>query len=119
MGMKTSEPERYGAVEKCRAVLAVWTERKKAAGLCREMTVSAALFSQWQDRALAGMLEALEPRGRRESAPGPALPMQIKRLLDRKVRVRELQNLGRSANGRSRVAKNKPAAEAPPSVAVP
>jgi len=119
MGMKTSEPERYGAVEKCRAVLAVWTERKKAAGLCREMTVSATLFSQWQDRALSGMLEALEPRGRREGAPGPALSMQIKRLLDRKVRARELQNLGRSPNGRSRVAKSKSATEAPPSVVAP
>jgi len=94
--MKTTETDRVGAAEKCRAVLAVWMERQKASVLCREMGVSAALFSQWQDRALSGMLEALEPRGT-EGSEGPALPAQIKRLLDRKVRAQELLRLGRTA----------------------
>ena len=98
--MKTQTQERYGAVEKCRAVLAVWTERQQAANLCRELGVSASLFSQWQDRALSGMLEALEPRGTRETAEGPALPTLIRRLLDRKVRALDLQTLGRTALGR-------------------
>jgi transposase-like protein len=105
--MQTAEQDRYGAAAKCRAVLAVWTERKKASVLCREMGVSASLLWQWQDRALSGMLEALEPRGTREGAQGPALPMQIKRLLDRKVRVRELETLGRNANWRTRPARSK------------
>ena len=59
--------------------------------------VSASLFWQWQDRALSGMLEALEPRGTRETTEGPALPPQIRRLLDRKVRAQDLQTLGRTA----------------------
>lgn len=105
--MKAAEQDRYGAVEKCRAVLAVWTEKKKASGLCREMGVSASLFSQWQDRALSGILEALEPRGAREGSEGSALPVSVKRLLDRKVRARELENLGRSVNWRTRSVKNK------------
>jgi transposase-like protein len=105
--MKAAEQDRYGAVEKCRAVLAVWTEKKKASGLCREMGVSASLFSQWQVRALSGILEALEPRGAREGSEGPALPVSVKRLLDRKVRARELENLGRSVNWRTRSVKNK------------
>jgi len=105
--MKSAEQERYGAVEKCRAVLAVWTERKQASALCREMTVSASLFSQWQDRALSGMLEALEPRGTRAGSEGPALPVLVKRLLDRKARARELQTLGRSVNWRPRAARSK------------
>lgn len=50
--MKTMETDRYGALEKCRAVLAVWTERQQASALCRELGVSASLFSQWQDRAV-------------------------------------------------------------------
>lgn len=116
--MKGTEQERYAAAEKCRAVLAVWTERRKASDLCREMGVSASLFSLWQDRALGGMLEALEPRGTREAALGPALPAQIKRLLDRKVRARELQNLGRSAKGRGRPARAESPAQAPSTVAV-
>jgi transposase-like protein len=105
--MQTVEQDRYDATAKCRAVLAVWTERKKASVLCREMSVSASLFSQWQDRALSGMLEALEPRGTREGAQGPALPAQIKRLLDRTVRARELETLGRSVNWRTRPVRSK------------
>ena len=105
--MKSTEQDRYGAVEKCRAVLAVWTERKQASVLCRELGMSASLFSQWQDRALLGMLEALEPRGTRTGSEGPALPVLVKRLLDRKARARELQTLGRSVNWRPRVARNK------------
>ena len=115
--MKTAEQDRHGAVEKCRAVLAVWTERKKAAIVCREMGVSASLFSQWQDRALAGILEALEPRGTREGVPGPALPAAIKRLLDRKVRARELETLGRNANWRTRPLRSKGPQETAPTAA--
>jgi len=107
--MKTAEQDRYGAVEKCRAVLAVWTERKQASVLCRELGMSASLFSLWQDRALSGMLEALEPRGTRAGTEGqgPALSVLVKRLLDRKARARELETLGRSANWRTRAVRSK------------
>ena len=105
--MKNSEQDRYGAVEKCRAVLAVWTERKQASVLCRELGMSASLFSLWQDRALSGMLEALEPRGTRAAVEGPALSVLVKRLLDRKARARELETLGRSANWRTRAVRSK------------
>jgi len=98
--MKTQTQDRHGAVEKCRAVLAVWTERQQASSLCRELGVSASVISQWQDRALTGMLEALEPRGTREATEGPALSVPIRRLLDRKVRALDLQNLGRMALAR-------------------
>lgn len=92
--MQNTEQDRYGVLEKCRAVLAIWTERKKASVLCRELSISSSLLWQWQDRALSGMLEALEPRGR-EGRDGPALAQQIKRLLDRKIRARELESVGR------------------------
>jgi len=116
--MKTAEQDRYGAADKCRAVLAVWMERKKASVLCREMGVSGSLLCQWQDRAVSGMLEALEPRGTREAIEGPALPAQFKRLLDRKARARELQSLGRNVAWRSRPAKTRPVQEATPTAAV-
>ena len=105
--MKNTETNRYGAVEKSRAVLAVWTERKSAAVLCRELGISAALFCQWQDRALSGMLEALEPRGTREAAPGPALSETMRRLLDRKVRSRQIATLSRGTPWRTRPARSK------------
>jgi transposase-like protein len=106
--MKTTEQDRYGAVEKCRAVLAVWTERTTAAVLCRELGVSGALFSQWQDRALSGILEALEPRGTRAAgSEGSALPAQFKRLLDRKSRARELELVGRGLSWRTRPVRSR------------
>ena len=92
----------YAAEEKCRAVLAVWLGRKKAATLCREEGLGQTVFWQWQDRALSGMLEALEPRGAREIAEGPALPDQLRKLLERKVRVRELSTVGRRPLSRGR-----------------
>jgi len=85
----------YTAQEKCRAVLTVWLERKSAATLCRERSLAVSLFSQWQDRALSGMLQALEPKRLRAASEGPALPETLRRLLDRKVRVRELNLAGR------------------------
>ena len=102
--MKTTQTDRYGAVEKCRAVLAVWMERQQALVICREMGIGASLFSQWQDRAISGMLEALEPRGTREGVSGPALPTQVRRLLDRRARARDLHSLGQTRQPRSRPA---------------
>jgi transposase-like protein len=48
--------------EKCRAVLSVWTERKKPGEVCRELGVAWGILKQWQYRAMEGMLLALQPR---------------------------------------------------------
>ena len=50
------------AEEKCRAVLSVWTERRKPGEICRELGVAWGVLQQWQDRAMEGMLLALQPR---------------------------------------------------------
>jgi hypothetical protein len=50
------------AEEKCRAVLTLWTERRKPGELCREMGVAWGVLKQWEDRAMEGMLLALRPR---------------------------------------------------------
>ena len=52
----------YSAQEKAQAVLAVWTERAKPAEVCREMNVNWMTFNHWQQRAMEGMLQALESR---------------------------------------------------------
>ena len=48
--------------EKCRAVLAVWTESRKPGEVCRELGVDWGVLQQWQHRAMQGMLMALQPR---------------------------------------------------------
>ena len=72
----------HGAMEKCRAVLAVWTERQKPAEVCREMQIPWMVLAQWQKRAMEGMLQALEPRVRLDK--GPALSPRLLALLEKK-----------------------------------
>ena len=52
----------HTAEEKCRAVLSVWTERRKPGEVCRELGVAWSLLNQWQQRAMEGILLALQPR---------------------------------------------------------
>ena len=52
----------HTAEDKCRAVLSGWTERRKPGEVCRELGIPWALFGQWQERAMEGMLQALQPR---------------------------------------------------------
>jgi transposase-like protein len=52
----------HTAEEKCRAVLSVWTERRKPGEVCRELGVAWGILKQWEDRAMEGMLLALQPR---------------------------------------------------------
>src|SRR6267142_4474376 len=52
----------FQASEKVQAVLAVWTERCKPVDVCREMRINWTTFQQWQQRAMEGMLQALESR---------------------------------------------------------
>lgn len=76
-------PRRFTAAEKCRAVLLVWTEKRSASQLARELGLTWTVLSQWQEQAMAGMLGALEPRRRTEPKPCP-LNSRLQQLLERK-----------------------------------
>ncbi|MEI6415378.1 MAG: transposase [Pseudomonadota bacterium] len=81
------EPKVYNAHQRAQAVLAVWTERRRPAEICRQMSINSALLGQWQERAMAGMLEALQPRCRTEQQLGPSLAGKLERLLVRQTLV--------------------------------
>lgn len=72
----------YTAREKCKAVLSIWTEKRKPAEVCRELDVKWAVLSHWQNRALEGMLQALEPRVNLDR--GPALSPRLQTLLEKR-----------------------------------
>ena len=74
----------HGAMEKCRAVLAVWTERRKPAEICREMQIPWMVLAQWQKRAMEGMLQALENRV--NLSKGEALSPRLQALLQNRQR---------------------------------
>ncbi len=59
---KGRKNSRYTAEEKCRAVLSVWTERRKPGEVCQKLGVAWSILNQWQERAMEGMLSALQPR---------------------------------------------------------
>jgi hypothetical protein len=79
----------YNAHQRAQAVLAVWTERRRPAEVCRQMAINSTLLIQWQQRAMAGMLEALQPRCRAEAQLGPALTGKLERLLARQALTAE------------------------------
>ena len=81
----------HTAQEKCRAVLSVWTERRKPVEVCRELGVPWSLLNQWQDRAMEGMLLALQPRIPVEK--GVALNPRLAVLLERKSKGGTIKGL--------------------------
>ena len=83
----------HSAEQKCRAVLSVWTERRKPVEICRELGVPWSLLNQWQDRAMEGMLLALQPRVPVEK--GVALNPRLAVLLERKSKGGAIKGLER------------------------
>ncbi len=93
------EPLPYTAQQRVQAVLALWTERRRPADLCQELAISPKVLAHWEERALSGMLQALEAPTRRE--PGPALSPKLERLLAQQA----LQQQGQLARLEKRLAK--------------
>jgi len=89
-GRKGSE---HTAEEKCRAVLSVWTESRKPSEICRELGVAWSILNQWQERAMEGMLLALQPRVAMDKAV--ALNSRLAVLLERKSKGAAMKGLER------------------------
>ena len=83
----------HTAEEKCQAVLALWTERRKPGEICREMGVAWGMLNQWQDRAMEGILLALQPRAQVERRV--ALSPHLAVLLEKKSRAGMVRGLDR------------------------
>lgn len=77
-----ASPNGHTAAEKVQAILAVWTERVKPKEVMRAMGISYPVLQQWQDRAMEGMLQALESRV--NLADGAALSPRLKALLQKR-----------------------------------
>lgn len=74
------------AQEKCKAVLSIWTERRKVSELCRDLGVNRIQVDRWEEQALEGMLQALERKTRKSSEPElKTLGSHLERLLERRL----------------------------------
>ena len=83
----------HTAEEKCRAVLSVWTERRKPGEVCRELGVAWTVLNQWQERAMEGMLVALAASGPRWRKT-VALNSRLAVLLERKSKGGTMKGVG-------------------------
>ena len=103
------EPLPYTAQQRVQAVLSLWTERRRPAEVCRELAIGPKVLAHWEERALSGMLQALEAQTRREV--GPALSPKLERLVARQA----VRQQGRLAKLEKRLAKlQDPKAPPPP-----
>ena len=87
-------PLPFTAQQRVQAVLAIWTERRRPVEVCRELAITDKVLSQWEKRALCGMLKALEAQTRLEA--GPALSPKLERLLAQQA-VRQTGRMARLA----------------------
>ena len=80
--MKRVKRRSFSPQEKITAVLSVWTERRTTTQMCRELSISSSLLSQWQNQAMEGMLTALSPKKPDRQAPlNPRLARLIQKNL--------------------------------------
>jgi transposase-like protein len=84
---KTFSPE-----QKAQAVLAAWTEKVSQSEICRQLQINYVTFQHWQDRAMEGMLRALENQLRLEDTS--VLNPRLRKIMERGRRVPE-DRLGR------------------------
>jgi len=81
---RTAPSTLHSAQDKVQAVLAVWTERCKPADVCRQLNINWITFQQWQQRAMEGMLQALENRV--NLSKGEVLSPRLQTLLQNRQR---------------------------------
>ena len=60
----------------------MWTEKARPAEVCRQLSVNWITLGQWQQRAMEGMLQALESRVNLKS--GQALSPRLQALLSKR-----------------------------------
>lgn len=63
----------------------MWTDRCKAAEVCRQLQVNFMTFQHWQRRAMEGMLQALESRV--NLAKAEALSPRLQALLSNRQKI--------------------------------
>lgn len=88
---KSQPSPSYPALDKAQAVLAVWTEKCKPVEVCRQLQIPWITFQQWQQRAMEGMLQALESRV--NLSKGEALSPRLRHLLHKHQRTLSAQKV--------------------------
>jgi transposase-like protein len=78
----------FSAKEKSQAVLALWSGRRSASRLMKELGVPWGIINTWEKRALTGMLTALDPTWKQPEAGPLRLPARVERLMEQTLAPR-------------------------------
>lgn len=78
---------RFEAKEKSQAVLALWSGRRSASSLSKELGVPWGILRNWESRALSGMLGALDPNWNQSIRKPCDLPERLEKLLAQTTRA--------------------------------
>ena len=76
----------YSAKEKSQAVLALWSGRRSASALMKELGESWGVLNAWEKRAITGMLTALDPTWKQPKEGERRLPRRVERLMEQTVK---------------------------------
>ena len=74
------------AKEKSQAVLSLWSGRRNAAVLMKELGVSWGMLDSWEQRALTGMLTALDPAWKQAADRSTVLAPRLEKLIAETVK---------------------------------
>lgn len=86
MEAKKRRPVRVlSAREKSQAVLALWSGRRNSSALAKELGVSWGMINSWEQRALSGMLSALDPAWTQATDRAMELPVRLEKLIAQMV----------------------------------
>ena len=75
-------PQRlFGAKEKSQAVLSLWSGRRNASALMKELSVPWGVLHGWEQRAIHGILTALDPNWKQAPEAVSVLPARVEKLI--------------------------------------
>jgi len=80
---KKREPRVFSAKEKSQAVLSLWSGRRGASALMKELSVPWGVLHGWEQRAIGGILTALDPGWKQVQEKAGSLPPRVERLIEK------------------------------------
>ena len=83
-GERKRQPQRlFGAKEKSQAVLSLWSGRRSASALMKELSVPWGVLHGWEQRAIQGILTALDPDWKQAKEAVSNLPSRVEKLIEK------------------------------------
>jgi hypothetical protein len=73
----------FSAKEKAQAVLSLWSGRRSTSALMQELAVPWGVLHGWEQRAIGGILTALDPGWQQKAEQAGGLPARLERLIEK------------------------------------